>query len=261
MKQEKLLLAMGDICDAFVLDAMQAPVKSNRRIWTKWVAVAACLCLLIAIPVAGAHSDLIVEFLSGENRWSVRSEYRFTERDFSKEVRKHGKQENAGTLYFPMESLEEAEEFLGVELPYNSSLERAVPDELHVEFEENGKRVRYEEHCLVMLHYGEHGKLNVADIWAQYRHGTSVVRIYYRMPTTNIPYKNGGGMGGFDEEAIEERYVSPCGREFSIFYTGEILNDSYGYGVIDGVLLEVEVIDRSEENVRKYMTKILDGFE
>lgn len=260
MKTEQLLNAIGDIDDGLVLGAAEADAKPRKN-RVKWGVLAACLCLLVAIPVAAAHTELLVELLSDESGWSVHSEHRFKLRDFSKEVRKLWKGVSAETLYFPMESLDDAEEFLGVEIPYNSSLERAVKDEMHLEVTVDGQKVRYDEHCLVMLHYGLEGKLIGADIWTQYRYSTSVVQIYYRMPTTNIPYEIGGGFTVIEESDVEQSYISPTGREFAIFYTDATLNDGYGYGVVDGVLMELRVSDRSQENLRKWMTKLLDGFE
>lgn len=48
MKNEKILTAIGKISDDLITDAkICTPVKSRNSKWIKWVAMAACLCLLI----------------------------------------------------------------------------------------------------------------------------------------------------------------------------------------------------------------------
>ena len=48
MKNEKILTAIGKISDDLIADAkICTPVKSRHSKWVKWVAMAACLCLLI----------------------------------------------------------------------------------------------------------------------------------------------------------------------------------------------------------------------
>jgi len=63
MKEEKLLDALGKIEDEMVLEAapqgaaqkssMQNRKQSTSRTWIKWVAIAACLCLLVGGGVLG----------------------------------------------------------------------------------------------------------------------------------------------------------------------------------------------------------------
>lgn len=63
MKEEKLLNAIGKIEDEMVLEAapqgaaqkssMQNRKQSTSRTWIKWVAIAACLCLLVGGGVLG----------------------------------------------------------------------------------------------------------------------------------------------------------------------------------------------------------------
>ena len=261
MKQEKLLLAMGDICDELILNVEDTSVKTNRRSWTKWVAVAACLCLLIATPVAATHKELLVEFLSGENRWHIGSEYRFTEKDFSKEVRDISKELGWDSSYHAMESVEETEQFLGVDLPHNGFLEAAIQDEVHVETEVDGQRIRYDTHCLTCLINGETGKLIGVVTEAAYRHGNAYVVARYHMKTDNNPYENGGGTTVMQMDGAEEEiYITSTGRECNVFYLdGNYGVDGYGYVVIDGILVEVELWFSSD--VRADMTAILDGFE
>lgn len=48
MKSHELLDAIGEAQDMYVLDA-KASKKKHTSVWVKWVAVAACLCLIVTL--------------------------------------------------------------------------------------------------------------------------------------------------------------------------------------------------------------------
>ena len=47
MKKENLYEAIGDINENYVNDAHMTAKKKSRSVWVKWVAMAACLCLVV----------------------------------------------------------------------------------------------------------------------------------------------------------------------------------------------------------------------
>lgn len=47
MKTDKLIDAIGDIDDKIITEA-ENPPKSRKMIWVKWVAVAACFCIVVS---------------------------------------------------------------------------------------------------------------------------------------------------------------------------------------------------------------------
>lgn len=63
MKSHELLDAIGEAQDMYVLDA-KASKKKHTSAWAKWVAVAACLCVLI---VGGS---VIAPLLNGGGHWN-----------------------------------------------------------------------------------------------------------------------------------------------------------------------------------------------
>jgi len=53
MKNDRILHAMGKISDELIEDAaITTNKKTNRKMWVRWVAIAACLCLLVAASLA-----------------------------------------------------------------------------------------------------------------------------------------------------------------------------------------------------------------
>lgn len=59
MKTEKLQDAIGEVRDEFIYDA-DIMITRKKKDWTKWGAVAACLCLLVvgAVKFLGGHPDV-----------------------------------------------------------------------------------------------------------------------------------------------------------------------------------------------------------
>ena len=49
MKKEKLYEAIGEIDDNYINDAHLTTKKKSRPAWIKWGAIAACLCLVVAL--------------------------------------------------------------------------------------------------------------------------------------------------------------------------------------------------------------------
>lgn len=48
MKKEQLYEALGEINENYINDANQTVKKKTRAVWVKWVAMAACLCLVVS---------------------------------------------------------------------------------------------------------------------------------------------------------------------------------------------------------------------
>lgn len=71
MKSEKLLNAVGNICDELIADAaITARKKTQHPPWVKWSAVAACLCLILGcffINKPWGTSDLTIIYEYGDN--------------------------------------------------------------------------------------------------------------------------------------------------------------------------------------------------
>ena len=50
MKSHELLEVIGEAQDSYLLDA-KAPKKKSTPVWVKWVAMAACLCLIVSFAI------------------------------------------------------------------------------------------------------------------------------------------------------------------------------------------------------------------
>ena len=271
MKNEKMLNAIGKIDEDLVLAAMEVPAKKirvKRNVWLKWGAVAACLCLFLATPVAAAAKVMLVDILADRAGWLVKTKERITVEDFSKEVQEFVEKSEEKSKYFVMESLEEAEEFLGVAIPDNALLEKAVKDKIHREININGQNEQYDAHCMVYLLKNKEGKLAVVDTDATYRYENILVMVNYRMNTDANSYDSGFGveyseMSEKDQTPKAIEHITPSGRECTIFYEGEAggIFGGYGYVVVDGVLVQLYLMDISEAKVRNCMLELLDAFE
>ena len=267
MKNDKLLNAIGKINDELVFAAMEVPIKkvrAKRKAWIKGGAIAACLCLFLVIPVAAAAKDILVNILSDRTGWSVTTKERIAVEDFSNEVQEFVKESKEESKFLVMENVAEAEKFLGVALPDNMLLEEASKDDMHVEININGQKERYDAHCIVYLRKNKEEKLALANTEAAYRYGGVYVSVNYRINTEDNRYDSGFGVV-FEErqssEAIE--YITSSGRECVIFYEGEEggIFGGYGYTLVDGVLVQLYLLNRSEESVQNCMLKLLDAFE
>ena len=47
MKEERILFALSDIDDGYIEEAAPAKGRTGKAVWIRWVAAAACLCLII----------------------------------------------------------------------------------------------------------------------------------------------------------------------------------------------------------------------
>ncbi len=266
MRSERLLNAIGEIDDDLILEAMVIPLKCQKPKqirWIKYGALAACLCLLLALPIAAANNEMLVDIFADMTGWYIRSKEYYTDRDFSKEVRSLSKELAGEQTYLPMDSLEKAEAFLGIAIPDNPRLTGAIKDEVHIEVEVHGQRNRYDTPCLVYLAFDEDGSVTAADTNAAYRYGQMHLYVMYRIPTEDAVSKGGGGIGGIEANITEtQSYITSSGRECTVVYTrtGDGIFSGYGYTVADSILVELSLIGRSEEEIQQAMTEVLEGF-
>lgn len=266
MRSEKMLSAIGKINDELIMDAMVAPSESAKpkaSRWVKYGALAACLCLLFILPIAAAQSELLVDILSDMTGWHIQAKEYYTDKEFSKEVRSLAK-EMAGTWnYYPMDTLDETEEFLGIDLPRNPLLTKEIRDEVHIEAEVNGKMERYDAHCLLRLAFSEDGSVLAADTDVAYRYGIMPLQVLYRIPTEDATFKGGGGISGINASITEAQiFETSSGREYAVICNsaGDGIFSCRGYTVVDRILIEVSLIGRSEEEMRQAVVEVLEGF-
>ena len=108
--------------DEFVLSAMEEPKAKIRPLKKlRWTAVAACIALLLAVPVMAEVFGFTLDFDANKNHWEANTNARFALEEYSEEVKSVKGQE-----YFVMQDIFEAEEFLGIDLPDNAVLEKSA---------------------------------------------------------------------------------------------------------------------------------------
>lgn len=268
MKSEKLLHTMGELDDELVFGAMEMPLENGKTVRprrVRWMILAACLCLLLVIPVMAWSDNVLFQFFPEAGRWEADTQYRFPLSAFSRDLRARAKEVGTGSANYPMDTMADAADFIGVSLPENTLLAQAEPAMMHLEFE-NGERM--ETHCLVYLGVGTKHKPIAVQVEAMYMYGEAEVDVFYSLVTEYNPYDNGGGAGvHFDErpEDDPQTYISASGREcvMAFTYTGyeNFGYMGYGYVVVDGILVQLCVRHVSEETVRVMLPRLLDAYE
>lgn len=265
MKEQKLLESIGKIDDSFLEEAMEVPIK-KRGIGLKWGIVAACLCLLISVPAVALVKDYIVEASLSENRWRIVSAERIPTSAFSDALFQ------TAETSFVMDSLDDAERFIGVPFPENDVIANATP--ISIDMQLAAKKVQNVS-CAVSLHYindddaqdGADRKLGIVWTQAWYKLHGNRVRMEYWMRTEHVRKDAAFGIeieSPYRLISTQETYVTPHGRECEIFYTvnAEVETDcsAYGYVMIDGIGVQLAVYAETKESARNTVIEILDAF-
>lgn len=242
--------------DEFVLSAMEEPKAKIRPLKKlRWTAVAACIALLMAVPVMAEVLGFTLDFDAIQNHWSVNTKARFALEEYSDEVKSVKGQE-----YFVMQDIFEAEEFLGIDLPDNAVLEKSEKRFVKTEFMESG--IKRELHCSVSVGENEGNLLGThTDTWHSF--GENTVNVSYHTICEQNPYENGGGFGyGLEDELSKsEKYINKSGRECGIVsIEGEFDYQEMAVTEVNRVLVSVMVYGQDKESVRNVVTKILDAY-
>lgn len=275
MKSEELLNVIGKLNDSMIEEALENPVKTadskkwfakvSGGSWLKRTVVAACFCLMISIPVLAIGQGLRLELMKEQHKWSVDTQGRFPMEAFSAEVLKTADALGSEDGMYSMDNVEEAEVFLGINLPENTLLEK-MPQKYMEQIGNDGRQVSGN----VIMHLINGVESDLVGVWINhaYRYIGKEVWVSYKLVTELNPYENGGGIsveirdssGNLEEEL--EKYVTASGRECSIIYSkyGEVCS-GYAYMDIDGILTEVQIHSGTEECIRTRIKEIMDAFK
>ena len=247
---------INDLDDEFVLSAMEEPKAKIRPLKKlRWTAAAACIALLLAVPVMAEVFGFTLDFDANKNHWEANTNARFALEEYSEEVKSVKGQE-----YFVMQDIFEAEEFLGIDLPDNAVLEESEKRFVKTEFMESG--IKREVHCSVSVGENEGNLLGThTDTWHSF--GENTVNVSYHTICEQNPYENGGGFGyGLEDELSKsEKYINKSGRECEIvLIEGEYDYQEMAVTEVNRVLVSVMVYGQDKESVRNVVTKILDAY-
>lgn len=274
MKSERLLNAIGKIEDTLVEDALEIPEKSvdspkkflknTSNKWFKRIAIAACFFMVISVPVLAIEHGLRLKFMQSQHKWSVNTQGRFPLEAFSEEVLEIVEALGTEDGMYSMNTLEEAEEFLGIQLPENTLLEKMPQEPIEQEWSD-GKQVS--GNTITYLFNGIQSGFVAAWVYSDYRYKGMDVWVNYQLVTELNPYEDGGGVSveikGDESEQILETYVTTSGRECSIIYSGhgEYSYAAYAYMDIDGILTEVQIRHGSLESIENMVKAVMDGYK
>lgn len=262
MKQEEMLLrAIGGADERLIEEALEVRAKRKPAV-LRWVAVAACVCLLLASPVGAAMVDRLVELFPSENMVSYHINDRVSIENLSDEVVNALNGQDETVLFYPMDTVEEMEAFLGVELPGNEVLSDADLKNFDT-ITEDGKE--YRAPCRVHLFGNKEYGLTCVEAKMYYQLGNAYVFVMYRAATEQMPYENGGGVGFDTEQFVREDYVTEKGLTCVLYkrYTGvhPLVNWSgYAVATVDGYLIHISLDAPSEQEVESTLKSILDAY-
>ena len=237
--EEKLLYAIGNADECLIDEAMSFR-RDRKPSVLRWVAVAACVCLMLASPVRAVMTEALQKLIHENGILEYFTPDRLPIHRLSSEALAAFPKEAGQTGYLCMDTIGEAEEFLGIDLPDNPVLENALWDELHLGLE-SGER--YDSHCILKLYTGDQPEPYGLEVEAAYRMNELLVDVMYRCTTENNPYENGGGVG-FDAEAYQKtQYITESGRtwDFYIKAYDEGKKIAFAFSNIDGMLTWVQV--------------------
>ena len=260
-KEEKLLMAIGGADERLIEEALEVRVRRKPAI-LRWVAVAACVCLLLASPVGASMVGRLVELWSSEKNVSYHINDRISMENLSDEVVNALNGQDETVLLYPLDTVEDVETFLGCKLPENEVLSDAHLKNFDTVTEE-GKE--YRSPCMVHLFGNEEYGLTCVDVRMYYQIENAYIFVTYRAATEQMPYENGGGVGFDTAQFVREDYVTEEGLTAVTYkrYTGvDPLVNWSGYAVttVDGYLVHISVNAPTEQEVVDTMKMLLDAY-
>ena len=261
-KEEKLLMAIGGADERLIEEALEVRVRRKPAI-LRWVAVAACVCLLLASPVGASVVGMLKEAVGLTGHSVFYTDTRFSHEDFSQEARAAAVRQERDREYYSMDDLEAAEDFLGIELPNNAVLSKAAPEIITLDVYSDDQLIEtYSAPCLVELERNSGHALTSAFIWADYMIEDGTITAKYFATTEERPDES---TYGFDnKESARENYVTEAGLE-AVVYSRKV---DYGYGsweargvlVVDKYLVSLCVYEWSEGEAITTLKTILDAY-
>ena len=259
--EEKLLHAIGGADERLIEEALEVRVRRKPAI-LRWVAVAACVCLLLASPVGASMVGRLVELWSSEKNVSYHINDRISMENLSDEVVNALNGQDETVLLYPLDTVEDVEAFLGCKLPEKEMLTNAQLKNFDTVIEE-GKE--YRSPCMVHLFGNEEYGLTCVEARMYYQIENAYIFVMYRAATEQMPYENGGGIGFDVEQFDREDYITEEGLSAVIYirYTGVApLGNWSGYAVttVDGYLVHISVNAPTEQEVVDTMKTILDAY-
>lgn len=258
---------INDIDDEMLLSAFEKPAEKKTVLRfgkLRWTAVAAAIALLVSVPVVAEVFGFSVAFHENDKKLEVSTNAVFAAEEFSEEVRAVKGQE-----YFVMQNMEEAENFIGINMPDNAVLDKAYPYYVQMDFFSEGNPQKV--HCSVFVGENEGNLLTAtAEAWYVFEDYENngfgpddvAVSVNYKAVCDRNPSSGTAGYG-FNLDGLTpeiEKYITPSGRECEIALYEGYGFDAKGVAVVDRILVIVEVSGSEKEAVFETVKAILDAY-
>ena len=237
--EEKLLYAIGNADECLIDEAMSFR-RDRKPTVLRWVAVAACVCLMLASPVRAVMTEALQKLIHENGILEYFTPDRLPIHRLSREALSAFPKGIGQTSYLCMDTIGEAEEFLGIDLPDNPVLENALWDELHLGLE-SGER--YDSHCILKLYTGDQPKPYGLEAEVAYRVNGLPVDVMYRCTTEHNPYDTAGGVA-FDAETYHKtQHTAENGRNWDFYIKAydEGMKTAFAFSNINGMLTWVQI--------------------
>lgn len=260
MKEEKLLRAIGGIDDDLIDSAMETQKKKHPT-WVRWAAVAACLCLLVASPV-GAYMGEALETFIRDGRIEHTNTDRLRLEDLSPEALADFPDNAGEARYITMDAKEDAEAYLGFDLPDNPVLEASVADQLHLL---NEYAEELHSHCIIRLSTGKELEPICVDAEFAYRMGGVPINVMYRYATEKNEYDTAAAVGVEVGSFDASEYTDGDGRVWSLYLKegedGKV--GAMALSKVNGTLtwIDIMVSNLSRESMNDLMIEIMEAYE
>lgn len=252
-REEKLLRAIGGVDDELIADAME-PRNKKQPAWLRWTAAAACLCLLLASPVGANVIGGIIE-----EDFTYRAPDRHPVAVFSQEALDLAAGQN-GSIHIPMDSMEDAVRFLGLNHIDNPILDNAVPKEVRTT---TAKGEVFGTAFLVWMD-AKDGAIRFADAQGHYTIDLASVDVQYVLITDQITKDSGVAIDPDDMEARED-YVTPRGLECVLYthigYQDWGTADCTAFAAKGDCLIWVTVSHHDPDTAMRTLKQIMDAYE
>ena len=263
----------------------RAAAPRKKANWHRPVAVAACLALMVAIPVGAAVKKLVVDYRPVEELpeymqlehtaggFVVENPYHVEVEAFSEELQQFVAS-LAPSIYEPQslyfDSWEEAESFIGIHLFDNPVLDNA--EKLETRYLKNGE-VEAVSHCKVDVDVSNLGGIRLqdvdADAWYRVNKGSVQVAAHFSTAeegsvigtTQRLPQEE---MEDSVQYGSVEKGVTASGLEYSIAY-GQL--QKFGgwraevFLIIKDATVNLTFYNPDESTLRETVQQVMDGFQ
>lgn len=276
MDHERIYTAMNQIDNSLIEEAAQSAKQKKRGL--RPLLIAACLCLVIVIPVMAVAGNLLVEHYYGANIPENLSEqdldafFRANTTDkvpisaFSQEALDAAAAQEAQVGHYGFETWDDAEEFLGVNILDSDLIQNGHAIPLT---DTNGQEI-FNTPCHLTLLRSKDGQLYSMNLdYFFKKYGEGLVSLYVNAITDQFPGENNYSIGvsndgAFVLQQISEDYLTESGCQATII--GTEYSDGHGWDIAgwtqkNGFVIRFSLSTHDEESGMWAIRDLLDSIQ